>query len=381
LGVKTVRILHTSDWHLGKSFQNEIELIDDQRRFGAWLVELVQQRSIDVVVIAGDLFQRAEPSQAAWTLYWEILRDLDAVGCKVVGISGNHDSSERVGGPEPLLTRLGITLRGDMERLAEPVVIPDEHGPVEFYPLPYLQPYHAGHVLGLPDGSRSHEAVLGEAISRVRSRAHDGRTVLVAHAFVRDGKTSESELELVGGESQVPASLFEGFTYVALGHLHTFQTCGSETICYSGSPLPYSFSETADKQVVLVELDANGISSIEPIRCDVGRQSKILQGTLEDLLDNPDYAKFEDRFILARITDPDRIFDAKARLEQRFPHLVRLEWVGLRQIEHQRVKARSSAAERVTDFLAASLGEDCSEEHRRIVLDELVAVQSEMGNN
>ena len=376
-----MRILHTSDWHLGKSFQNEIELIDDQRRFGAWLVELVQQRSIDVVVIAGDLFQRPEPSQAAWTLYWEILRDLDAVGCKVVGISGSHDSSERVGGPEPLLTRLGITLRGDMERLAEPVVIPDEHGPVEFYPLPYLQPYHAGHVLGLPDGSRSHEAVLGEAISRVRSRAHDGRTVLVAHAFVRDGKTSDSELELVGGASQVSPSLFEGFTYVALGHLHNYQPVGSEAVCYSGSPLPYSFSETADKRVVLVELDANGIANIEPIRCDVGRQSKILQGTLDDLLDNPDYAEFEDRFILARITDPDRIFDAKSRIEQRFPHLVRVEWVGLRQIEHQRVSATASPSERVHEFLSAAIGDGFTDEHLRLVLDELVAAQSEMGDN
>lgn len=369
-----MRILHTSDWHLGKSFQNEIDLIDDQRRFGEWLVDQVRDRKVDVVVIAGDLFQRADPSQAASSLYWEILRGLHETGCKVVGISGNHDSAERIGGPEPLLTQQGLTLRGDVGRLAEPVIIEDEHGPVQFLPLPYLQPYIAGHELGVPEGSRTHESVLGAAIEQIRQGVAHPRTVLIAHAFVRDCATSESELELVGGASEVPPSLFEGFTYVALGHLHTFQPVVESNIYYSGSPLPYSFSETAPKRVILIDLDADGVASIEEVPCNVGRPSKILTASLDDLLTNSAHSEYENHFVLAKLTDSVRTFDARDRLEARFPHLVRIEWIGLSEILHERADAKATDAERIEKFLRTTLGDEFSNEHLQLVLDEYAAV-------
>jgi len=260
-------------------------------------------------------------------------------------------------------------------------VIHDVHGPVQFFPIPYLQPYVAGHALDVPEGGRTHEAVLGAAIERVREQVEHTRTVVIAHAFVRDGKTSESELELVGGASEVPASLFNGFTYVALGHLHNYQPCGGSNIFYSGSPLPYSFSETDDKCVILVDLDSAGVAAIETLKCDVGRRSKILVASLDDLLTNAVYAEFEDHFLLARLTDPVRSYDARDRLEARFPHIVRVEWIGLPEIKHERVDTKSTDAERIEQFLRTTLGDGFSDEHLQLVLTELATVVVEGGVN
>jgi exonuclease SbcD len=179
---------------------------------------------------------------------------------------------------------------------------------------------------------------------------------------------------LVGGTSEVPASLFEGFTYVALGHLHTFQPVVESNIYYSGSPLPYSFSETDPKKVILIDLDAEGIASIEEVPCTIGRRAKVLTASLDDLLSDPVHGEFEDHFVLAKLTDSARTFDARERLEARFPHLVRIEWVGLSEIQHERADAKATDSERIEKFLRTTLGEEFSEEHLQLVLDEYVAV-------
>jgi exonuclease SbcD len=209
------------------------------------------------------------------------------------------------------------------------VLIPDEHGPVAVYGLPYLEPEVARHELGVP-GARSHEAVLTAAMDRVRAdlAGRPGcRSVVLAHAFVGGGQPSESERDIcVGGVDLVPAPVFDGVDYVALGHLHRPQAL-SDRMRYSGSPLAYSFGEAGQaKQAWLVDLGPTGLAGARPVPLPVPRPLTVLTGQLAELLADPALSAAEEHFLSVRLTDPVRPVDPMRRLQQRFPHCVHLEW-------------------------------------------------------
>jgi len=319
--VRAMRFLHTSDWHLGRSL-HRADLRDAQARFLDHLVETTRAERVDAVLVAGDVYDRAVPPVDAVALYDEALVRLRETGARVILISGNHDSARRLGVNSGLIDAAGVHLRTRPGRLAEPVVLHDDHGPVAVYGVPYLEP--------VAEGERSHAAVLGAAAERIRADAAErgvSRTVLMAHAWVAGGAGSESERDIsVGGVGQVPVSVFDGFSYVALGHLHGQQTL-AEHMRYSGSPLPYSFSEAHHRKGSwLIEVGVHGKTRVERVPAPGYRRLTVLRGPIDDLLASREYAEFEADFLSVTLTDTSRPEAAMDRLRNRFPHILTLEF-------------------------------------------------------
>ncbi|MGD3111018.1 exonuclease SbcCD subunit D [Streptomyces sp. YGL11-2] len=321
-----MRLLHTSDWHLGRSF-HRVSMLSAQRAFLDHLVATVRDREADAVLVAGDVYDRAVPPLAAVGLFDDALHRLAALGVPTVMISGNHDSARRLGVGSGLLRQAGVHLRTDPADCGTPVLLDDAHGPVALYGLPYLEPAMVRDTLGAPRAD--HAAVLGAAMDRVRddlaARPDGTRSVVLAHAFVTGGTASDSERDItVGGVASVPAAVFDGVDYAALGHLHGCQTL-TERVRYSGSPLAYSFSEAAHrKSSWLVDLDADGTVHAERVDCPVPRPLARIRGPLEQLLDDPALTRHEDSWVEATLTDGSRPHEPMARLAKRFPHTLSL---------------------------------------------------------
>ena len=343
-----MRLLHTSDWHLGRSFHGA-SLLEEQTEALDRIVELAREGAVDLVVIAGDLYDRAIPPAEAVSLFTNTLARLRSAGIAVVAIAGNHDSHVRVSVYDQLLTDLGVTIRGAVTRAAEPVLVQPGGGgaPVAVYPLPYLEPMVDGPRLltrlveegaaepgpaGEPEPppSRfSHEATTRLALDRIRrdlSTRPGTRSVLVAHTFVAGGLGSDSERELsVGQVDRVSVETFAGFDYVALGHLHGSQQLDGPRLAYSGTPLPYSFSEERHrKSVRIVDLAADGTPSVEVVPLGVGRSLQTLEGTLARLCSDPAFEAARQARVRAILTDEALPLQAMARLRERFPHAVEL---------------------------------------------------------
>lgn len=321
-----MRLLHTSDWHLGRSF-HRVSLLDAQRAFLAHLVATAEAKQADAVLVAGDVYDRAVPPLAAVELFDEALHRLADLGVPTVMISGNHDSARRLGVGAGLIERAGVHLRTDPAGCGTPVVLSDVHGEVACYGLPYLEPALVQGELGA--AGRSHAAVLEAAMHRVRADLADRppgtRSVVLAHAFVTGGEASDSERDItVGGVASVPAAVFDGVDYAALGHLHGCQTL-SERVRYSGSPLAYSFSEAEHrKSMWLIDLGSGGEVRAERLYCPVPRPLARIRGSLDELLVKPEYEQHEESWVEATLTDAARPSDPMARLADRYPHIVSL---------------------------------------------------------
>ncbi|WP_329170819.1 exonuclease SbcCD subunit D [Streptomyces decoyicus] len=321
-----MRFLHTSDWHLGRSF-HRVSLLSAQRAFLDHLVETVRTREIDAVLVAGDVYDRAVPPLAAVELFDDALHRLAGLGVPTVMISGNHDSARRLGVGSGLMEQAGIHLRTDPAGCGTPVLLADAHGPVALYGLPYLEPAMVRDTLGARRAD--HAEVLGAAMDRVRAdlagRPEGTRSVVLAHAFVTGGAVSDSERDItVGGVASVPVAVFDGVDYAALGHLHGCQTL-TERVRYSGSPLAYSFSEAGHrKSSWIVDLDADGAVHAERVDCPVPRPLARIRGPLEQLLDDPEPGRHEESWVEATLTDTARPHEPMARLARRFPHIVSL---------------------------------------------------------
>lgn len=327
-----MRVLHTSDWHVGRTFHGR-DLLAEQEIVLSALAKLVAENDVDVVAVAGDLYDRAVPSAEAVQTCQRVLADIRDAGAQIVLTSGNHDSAPRLGAFADFAAAGGLYVRTKISRLHEPVVLSDEHGAVAFYGIPYLEPDPARHALGIQDepGARGHVGVLTEAMNRVRSDLRGprsgARSVVLAHAFVVGGAASESERRIaVGGVEHVPGSVFDGVDYVALGHLHGPQVL-AEHLRYSGSPMPYSFSEaTHRKSVWIAELGDVGLGDVERHALPVPRGLSVLTGTLDELLTDPKHKRSEDDFISAVVTDQVQPLDVMRRLQSRFPYAVHVDW-------------------------------------------------------
>ncbi|WP_329031996.1 exonuclease SbcCD subunit D [Streptomyces sp. NBC_01725] len=321
-----MRFLHTSDWHLGRSF-HRVSLLDAQAAFLDHLVATALAHEVDAVLVAGDVYDRAVPPLSAVELFDRALHRLAEARVPTVMISGNHDSARRLGVGAGLIDHAGIHLRTDPARCATPVVLSDTHGDVAFYGLPYLEPALVRDEFKA--AGTGHEAVLTAALDRVRAdlavQPEGTRSVVLAHAFVAGGAASDSERDItVGGVAAVPTGTFDGVDYVALGHLHGSQAL-TERVRYSGSPLAYSFSETDHRKTMwLVDLGADGEIDAERIDCPVPRPLARVRGTLADLLEDPALTRHEQSWTEATLTDPVRPAEPMARLAERFPHTLSL---------------------------------------------------------
>ena len=338
-----MRIVHTSDWHLGRQF-GPYSLHADQEAFVDWFVAVVADRRADLVVIAGDIYDRPIAPVESIELFREAVRRLLATGATVAVISGNHDGPNRLSPYGDLGDGGGLLIRGGYAGVGRVARLDLADGPLDLVLLPFLEPAAApdsfGAVTGAPDAPvapvdlverrrrRTHESVLASAIASVRPQLTARRSVAVAHAFVAGGGSSDSERQLVvGGTGEVPASLFAGFSYTALGHLHRPQDVGSPTVRYSGTPLAYSFSEDHAKSVTVVEVDPDGTCHIEVVPVDVGRAVCTLRGTMDELLDPARHTGAQRRFVRAIVTDRETVLDARSKLGAVYPHLAEVRLV------------------------------------------------------
>jgi exonuclease SbcD len=379
-----MRLLHTSDWHLGRAF-HRVNMLDAQAEFVRHLVATARERGVDALVVSGDVYDRAVPPLAAVELFDDALHRLAELGVPTVMISGNHDSARRLGVGAGLIGRAGIHLRTDPAACGTPVVLADAHGDVAFYGLPYLEPALVRDRFGVDRAG--HETVLAAAMDQVRAdlaaRAGSTRSVVLAHAFVTGGEASDSERDIsVGGVASVPAGVFDGVDYVALGHLHGSQTI-TERVRYSGSPLAYSFSEAGHrKSMWLVDLGADGSVVAERVDCPVPRPLARVRGRLEDLLADPELTRYEGAWVEATLTDPVRPADPMARIEERFPHTLNLLFAPERSPEdrdasYARRLAGRSDQQIAEDFVSHVRGAGPDEHERAVLRDAFDAVRAD----
>lgn len=330
-----MKVLHVSDLHIGKRV-NGMSMLDDQRYILRQILDIAEKRQVSVLLIAGDVYDKASPSAEAVTVFDAFLTDAVAAGLRVLAIPGNHDSAERIAYAQGLLEKQGVCLppvyAGEVER----VELEDEHGPVEFWLLPFLKPgdvrrFFPDEEIG-DDYSAALRAVLGAcAIDQGK------RNVVLSHQLVTAYGTApdraDDEIKL-GGLDNVDVSVYDAFDYVALGHVHCPQRVGRDTVRYSGSPLKYSFSEARyDKSAALIELgekkpgdDVGECVSFELIPLVPLHDVREVRGTLADVLAMGTAYDASQDYLHVTLSDEHPQLDAMAKIHEVFPNAMMLDY-------------------------------------------------------
>lgn len=388
-----MKIVHTGDWHIGKVF-NQTSLIDDQAYVLEQLVQLLAEEKPDVLIIAGDVYDRAVPGVEAVDLVDDVLsRILLDLRIPVLVVAGNHDSPDRLGFGSRLLTARRLYIAGRGRRDIAPVVLTDEYGPVYFYLLPYVPPPAARDVLGR-DNVRDHDGAMAAWLENIHARWDPAaRNVLVTHGFVRGRQEpvfSESErplsLEMVGGMDYIDVTRFAGFCYTALGHLHGPQQAGSERARYAGSLLKYSFSEAEqEKSLTMLEIDQFGRIFLSTRSLTPRRDVRCLRGKLADLLNPAVYKDTNvDDYVRITLTDEGKLYEPMQRLRAVYPHVLELAFDHSRhspQMNQSRTAAdegyrQKSKLDLFADFYAAITGRDFTAEKAAVVEQAVAAAEN-----
>ncbi len=380
-----MRLLHTSDWHLGRRLHGA-ELLAEQEAFLAWLLELAASEECDAVLVSGDVYDRAQPGADAIALMDRTLAAFARTRIPLVISSGNHDSAVRLQYAGEVLAEAGIHLRTSIEQATEPVLLTDGFGEVGVYGIPFVLPDAAVAQLEV---ERSHAAVLGVLADRIRADAAARglrRVVVMAHAFVTGGSACESEREIrVGGVGDTPAEVFDGVNYVALGHLHGPQEvrlAGSSTVVeYSGSPLAFSFSERDHvKSVTVVDIDGLGVVTTHRVAAPVPRPLVQVSGRLSDLVERAqgDLADLADAWVKVVLTDPGRLANPMEQLRALWPHTLVLEFAPQRAespLGLTRITEASDPVEICAEFVATVSGTAPSPVQRDVLTEVVLAAQ------
>ena len=364
-----MKLIHLSDLHLGKRV-NEFSMLEDQRHILSQITAMVEAERPDAVLIAGDVFDKPTPSAEAVTLLDSFLVDLSSLACPVFLISGNHDSPERLAFGGRLMAGSGIHLAPVYDGQVRPFLLQDSHGTVALYLLPFLKPAQLRRVF--PDAELdSYTDALRTAIAAMNLDPQ-ARNVLVTHQFVTGATRSESEEISVGGTDNVDASVFDPFDYVALGHLHSPQTVGRETLRYCGTPLKYAFSETKEKSVTVVELGEKGDTKVRTLPLTPLRAMVELRGCYEELTRRSFYehTNYQEDYVHITLTDEMDIPEAMGKLRTIYHKLMKLSYDNGRT----RAAASTQTGEReppasplalLEEFYQAQNGASLSPEQRR----------------
>ena len=382
-----MRILHTSDWHIGRTFHGNSTMDALAEVLGA-LTAQVRENDVDVVLVAGDVFDSATPSGAAYTLLGDALVALHETGARVIVTSGNHDSAARLGFQARLL-RDGIHVLTDPQAIGEPVTVTDAYGPVHFFGIPYLEPAIVRQ--HWPEAQlRTQAQTMAHAMDLVRAGmdAHEGRSVAIAHCFAAGVEpTAGLEREVrQGGLDVVPLSVFDGPDYVALGHIHGRQQL-SERVRYAGAPLHYSFGEQhKPRGSWLIDLDAAGSITAEWLELPVPRRLVTLTGTLDEILSAENVAAHAGDWVCAIYTDALPQIEPMRRLREHFPHCAMVQHQPVMTADQDgrsyadRLRTAVTDTERIEAFLehvrAGHGATDREAELIREVLDDAVRAEA-----
>ncbi|WP_112312178.1 exonuclease SbcCD subunit D [Pseudogemmobacter bohemicus] len=374
-----MRVLHTADLHLGRQFMG-LSLDEDHEAVLSQVVETLVAEAVDVLVIAGDVFDRASPPNTAIRQFNRFLKRVaEKTDAAVVMISGNHDSGDRIEAMSVFSTAARVLVRGIAERVEAPLVLEDAQGKVAFSALAFSYEYAARELFG--DESISTPAdVIAAQIAAARAQVPEGaRWVVVAHAFVAGGAVGEAERALtrVGGIETVPAEVFAGADYVALGHLHKPQEVGARHIRYSGAPLAFGFDEAGqEKSMTIVDLHAQGCD-IRTVPFRPQRQVRSLTGSFAELLAG---TPSED-LIQAILSDETPLIDPMKRLRAVYPNACHLAYARQARAPETRALRAGRAAippiDMVGDFLAAMRGRAPDAAELALAADRLHAAEAE----
>ena len=327
-----MRFLHLADLHIGKRL-NEFNLIEDQTYILEQITQLCLDQEVDGVFIAGDVYDKSQPSIEAVELLDDFLTKLTSLNLIVFVISGNHDSPERLSFGSRMLQKNGLHVAGGFDGLLQKVTLEDGHGPLHVYLLPFIKPAQVRPYF--QDKIESYDEAI-EAVLSTRELEANERNILIAHQFVVSGdnqpERSDSETMMVGGLDSVDASVFRDFDYVALGHLHRPQRIGLDTVRYGGSPLKYSFSEARqDKSVTLLDFGPKGELKLEQHPLKPLRDLREIKGPLEELLRlGKDDEEGSQDYLRITLTDEEEIYDALGQLRPVFPNLMALDFENTR---------------------------------------------------
>jgi exonuclease SbcD len=376
-----MRILHTSDWHIGRSFHGHstlaaLAVVLDE------MVAQVAEHDVDLVVLAGDVFDSATPAAGCYPLLTDTLAAMRAAGAEVVVTSGNHDSAARLGFQAPFAAAAGIHILTRPERVGVPVTLHDEHGPVHVYGIPFLEPSLVRHVW--PEVTlRTQEQTMAHAMTLVNDDRAErgGRSIAIAHCFAANVEATPGvEREIRQGTLDVvPLSTFDGPDYVALGHIHGRNEL-SPRVRYAGAPLHYSFGEQhKPRGSWLIDLDASGLASTEWLPLAVPRRLVTISGTLDELLTDVRFDGETDAWVCAQYTDSTPQRDPMRRLLARFPHCATVQHVPtlVQQMAEKSYAARVREArddhELISTFLAhVRQGQAADEAEAEILADVIV---------
>ena len=367
-----MRIMHLSDLHLGKRL-NEFSMIEDQRFILRRIIGMADEQEADAVIIAGDIYDKSVPSAEAVELFDDFLVRLSEKGKKVFVISGNHDSAERIAFGGRLMDRSGIYMSPVYNGSVEPVVLEDEHGRLCFYMLPFVKPGNVRRFFP-EEEIESYTDAVRTAVDSMNIDEGD-RNILITHQFVTGATRSDSEDFSVGGSDNVDAAVFARFDYVALGHIHRAQKCGSEHIRYSGTPLKYSFSEADDdKTVTIVDVGEKGDISLsfEPLKPK--RDLVEIRGTYEELTLKSFYegTSYQEDYMHITLTDEDDVPEALARLRVIYHNIMKLDYDNRRTRHSAEISGATEVSSKTPlqhfeDFFELQNGQPMNEEQREYV--------------
>lgn len=322
-----MKILHTSDLHIGKRVK-EFSMLDEQRFILNQILTTAETEQPDAIILAGDIYDKSVPSAEAVSLFDDFLVSLARLGKSIFIISGNHDSPERISFASRIMQASKIYLSPVYDGTIRPVILPDGESEVAFYLLPFIKPSVVLHYADEGTDIKTYDDAMRYVVSKMdidKSR----RNILIAHQYVTGAERSESEDMVIGGLDNVDASVFAPFDYVALGHLHRPQYCGRETIRYSGSPLKYSFSEVFDKKsVTIIEINAGQAPVVTEHALTPLHEWYALRGTYDELTarDYYDGKGYQDAYVSITLTDEDDIPDGMRKLRTIYHRLMELSY-------------------------------------------------------
>jgi len=350
-----MKILHTSDWHIGKIF-HEKSLLEDQKHVLSQIHDIIKKDPHDSLIIAGDLYDRSLPSaEAVQLLSWFLTELRSFSDIPVIIISGNHDSRARLSYCSELMTLTSVYFKTDPFLVDVPVTIHSKDQTADIFAIPFLEPsVYNIHNEDEESVQKSHEQAVEKGIELILKNIRpENITIITGHLYARGGLTSDSERKFIGTAGDVDSSLFDQFDYTALGHLHKPQAVNKQTY-YSGSPLKYSFSESEDsKHLLSVDVDKSKLKVTSIPLLPLREMSKI-SGKFMDLLNSPEYDSFKNHYIEAELLDPSLITNPMAILRDRFPYIlsVRQKASALRNSENNRPEITQSNRSIETDFIS-----------------------------
>lgn len=380
-----MKIFHTGDWHIGKSV-NGFYMTEDQEFIMKQLYEEIQKEKPDVVLIAGDLYDRSVPPVQAIELLNKVLgKIVKELKTPIIALAGNHDSNERIDFVSDLLRESGLYLSGTLKKEIQKITINDEHGPVNFYPIPYADPPIVRDLFE-DESIKNHDGAMKKIIDSISNIVNkDERNVAIAHGYVTYIKNNEevacileesdSEKPLsIGGTALINAAYFDAFSYTALGHLHGPQKVGTNKMRYAGSPLKYSFSETKQKKgITIVNLDEKGEVEIDFHEFKPRRDFRIITGELKELIKH-DVSILDNKedYIKVVLKDRGEILDPMSKLRSVYPNVMEL-------VREDRIKVANSGTVAVNvreksrlslfdSFYEDIIGEKCSEEETEVMV-------------